>query len=62
VKHADGAMHRQTREPRHHRAIPEDLNKGVDSEFEFLVVKSKQPSPESQPGIRNSALKAAEFR
>jgi len=62
VKHADGAMHRRTREPRHHRAIPEDLNKGVDSEFDLSNVKSKQPSPESQSGIRNSAPKAAEFR
>jgi len=62
VKHADGAMHRRTREPRHHRAIPEDLNKGVDSEFEFSNVKSKQFSPESQTGIKNSAPKTVEFR
>jgi len=40
----------------------EGLNKGVNLEFDFSNVKLEQPSPESQPGIRNSALKAVEFR
>jgi len=40
----------------------EGLNKWVNSEFEFSNVKLKQPSPESQPGIGNSAPKTAEFR
>jgi len=40
----------------------EGLNKWANSEFEFSKVKLKPPSPESQPGIGNSAPKTAEFR
>jgi len=43
-------------------ALKESLNKGVNSEFDLSNVKLKQPSPESQPEIRNSAPKTAEFR
>jgi len=40
----------------------ESLNKGVNSEFDLSSVTLKQPSPGSQPEIRNSAPKTAEFR
>jgi len=40
----------------------ESLNKGVNSEFDFSKVILKQPSPGSQPEIRNFTPKTAEFR